>query len=180
MGTTVTDISDIKWLRDETGAGIMDARKALQETNGDREQAKKLLQERGAVSVAKRAERPTMQGVVEPYIHAGGQIGVLVELDSETDFVSRMADFKELAHQIALQVAATNPLYLSVDDVPPDEAAKLKAEGQFEKWVEQHILLEQPYIRDDSKTVKQLVQELGARTRENIVVRRFCRFQVGA
>jgi elongation factor Ts len=178
----------------------MDARRALQEANGDREKAKKILEQKGAASAAKRAGRAATQGVVEPYIHAGGQIGVLVELDCETDFVARTPEFKELAHEIALQVAAADPRYLSLDDVPADETEELKARfreealregkpekiagnianGKFRKYAEQHVLLEQRYIRDDSKTIKQLVQELGARTGENILVRRFCRFQVGA
>lgn len=194
------DMSDIKWLRDETGAGIMEARKALQETNGDREKAKKLLEQRMGASAAKRASRATAQGVVESYIHGAGQIGVLVELDSETDFVSRMPEFKQLAHEIAMQVAATSPRYLSIDEIPAGEVQELKerfreeavkegkperivdniAEGKFKKYAEQIVLLEQPYIRDDSKKVKQLVQDLASRTRENIVVKRFSRFQVGA
>lgn len=200
MGTTTMDMSDIKWLRDETGAGIMEARKALQETNGDREKAKKLLEQRMGASAAKRASRATAQGVVESYIHGAGQIGVLVELDSETDFVSRMPEFKQLAHEIAMQVAATSPRYLSIDEIPAGEVQELKerfreeavkegkperivdniAEGKFKKYAEQIVLLEQPYIRDDSKKVKQLVQDLASRTRENIVVKRFSRFQVGA
>lgn len=200
MGTTTMDINDIKWLREVTGAGVMEARKALQDASGDREKAKKLLEQRGAAGAAKRAGRETAQGVVEPYIHAGGQIGVLVELDAETDFVARMPEFRELAHEIAMQVAATNPRYLTVDEIPGDEADEMKArfrqeaiqegkpekiagniaEGRFKKYAQGVALLEQPYIRDDSRTIKQLVGELAAKTRENVVLKRFCRYQVGA
>ena len=199
MGTTMSTIDDIKWLREETGAGIMEAKKALQDANGDRDKGYKLLQQRMGASVAKRAGKAAGQGLVEPYIHAGGQIGVLVELNSETDFVARMPEFKELAHEIAMQIAANNPRYLTVEDIPSDEAEELKAgflqeaikegkpekiagniaEGRFKKYAQQHVLMEQPYIRDDSKTIKQLVQELGGKTRENVVVKRFSRFQVG-
>jgi elongation factor Ts len=198
---TVAEISsaDIKRLRDDTGAGIMECKKALTDSGGDFDKAKRLLEQRGAASVAKRAGREATQGIVEPYIHLNGQIGALVELDSETDFVARMPEFRELAHEIAMQVAATNPQFLSVDEIPADEIETRKiefreqaikegkpekiagniAEGRFKKWAQEIALLEQPYIRDDSKTIKQLVQELAAKTRENIVVKRFARFQIG-
>lgn len=195
----MSQMDDIKWLRDETGAGIMDAKRALQDANGDREKAKKLLEQKGLAGMAKRADRTAAQGIVEPYIHAGGQIGVLVELDTETDFVARMPEFKELAHEIALQIAASNPRYLSAEDIPPDEAAEMKArykdeavksgkpenvaekiaEGQFKKYAQGVALLEQEYIRDSSKTVRQLIQDLATKTRENVVLRRFTRYQVG-
>lgn len=199
MGTTTTDINDIKWLRDETGAGIMEAKRALQDAAGDREKARKILRQSGAASVQKRAGRTAAEGIVEPYIHSNGQIGVLVELDSETDFVARMPEFRELAHEIAMQVAATSPQYLSVDDIPGAEVEELKArfhaeaikegkpekiagniaDGKFKKYTQGIVLLEQPYIRDDSKTIRQLVDELASKTRENIVVKRYTRFQVG-
>ena len=200
MGTTTMDINDIKWLREQTGAGIMEARKALQQTGGDREKARKVLEQQGAAGAAKRAGRTAAQGIVEPYIHAGGQIGVLIELNSETDFVARMPEFRELAHEIAMQVAATDPKYLSIDDVPAQEAEEMRArfreeaikegkpekiagniaEGRFKKYAQSVALLEQPYIRDDSKTIKQLITDLSAKTRENIVLKRYSRFQVGA
>lgn len=199
MGTTSTGINDIKWLREETGAGIMEAKNALQDADGDRDKAKKLLEQRGVARAAKLSAKAASQGIVEPYIHAGGQIGVLVELDSETDFVARMPEFRDLAHEIALQVAATNPQYMSVDDIPADDANEMKerflqeairegkpekiagniAQGRFNKYAEQVALLEQPYVRDDSKKVKQLIGELSAKTRENIVLKRYARFQVG-
>jgi elongation factor Ts len=194
------DINDIKRLREETGAGIMEAKRALQDAGGDIEKARKLLDQRGAQQHNKRAGREAAQGIVEPYVHLGGQIGVLVELNSETDYVARTDGFRELAHEIALQVAATNPRYLAVDDIPAGEVEELKeqfrqeaikegkpekiagtiAEGKFKKYAQQHVLLEQPYIRDDSKTIGQLVRELGVKTKENVLVRRFVRFQVGA
>ena len=199
MGTTSTGINDIKWLREETGAGIMEAKNALQDADGDRDRAKKLLEQRGVARAAKLSAKAASQGIVEPYIHAGGQIGVLVELDSETDFVARMPEFKELAHELALQIAATNPQYLSTDDIPAEDVDEMKerflqeairegkpekiagniAQGKFNKYAEQVALLEQPYVRDDSKKIKQLIGELSAKTRENIVLKRYARFQVG-
>jgi len=199
---TVADFSaaDIKRLRDETGAGIMECKRALTEAEGSSDRAKRLLEQWGVASAAKRAGREAAQGIVEPYVHLNGQIGVLVELDSETDFVSRMPEFRELAHEIALQVAAMpGTMYVSVDEIPADEVETRKrefleaavkegkpekiagniAEGRFKKWAQEITLLEQPYIRDDSRTIKQLVHELAAKTRENIVVKRFARFQVG-
>jgi elongation factor Ts len=197
---TTSSTEDIKRLREETGAGIMDAKRALQESNGDYEKAKKWLEQKGVASAAKRAGRSASNGVVEPYIHAGGQIGVLEELDCETDFVARTPEFKELAHELAMQIAATDPKYVSMEEFPTGEAEEIKerfrqeavtqgkpeamasniAEGRFKKVVQPLVLLEQPYIRDDSKTVKQLVTDVAARTGENVVVRRFARFQVGA
>lgn len=190
----------IKALREETGAGIMEAKRALQDADGDSEKAKKLLEQRGAAHAEKRSGREAAQGIIEPYVHLGGQLGVLVELDSETDFVSRTDEFREVAHEIALQIAASNPRYLTLEEIPESEAQELKqsfreeaakagkredlldriAEGKFKDYAKQHVLLEQPYIRDDSKTIKQLVQELSVRTRENIVIRRFARFQIGS
>jgi elongation factor Ts len=200
MGTTATDINDVKRLREETGAGFMDCKRALEQTGGAFDKAKKLLEQQGLASAAKRAGKAAKEGLVEPYIHAGGKIGVLIELNSETDFVARTDQFKELAHEIALQVAAHDPRYLSTEEIPADEVEEMKArfreeaikegkpekiagniaEGRFKKYAQTVVLLEQPYIRDESKTIKQLVQELAASTKENIVVRRFCRFQVGA
>jgi elongation factor Ts len=199
VGTTVASIDDIKRLREETGAGIMEAKRALNEASGDFGKAKKLLEQWGAASAAKRAGRAASQGVVEPYIHGGGQIGALVELDCETDFVARTDDFKSLAHEIAMHVAAMNPRYLSADDIPEEEANEVRqrlredaikngktpeiaervAEGGFRKYLEQNALLEQPYVRDDSKKIKQLVQEVAAKTGENVVVKRFTRYQIG-
>ncbi|GAC1515361.1 MAG: translation elongation factor Ts [Chloroflexota bacterium] len=199
MSTTASSINDIKWLREETGAGVMEAKNALQSAGGDRDKARKLLEQGGAARAAKLSSKSASQGLVEPYIHAGGQIGALVELNSETDFVARMPEFRELAHEIALQIAATNPQYLSTDDIPSEEVDEMKArfldeavregkpekiagniaEGRFKKYTAQHVLLEQPYVRDDAKSIKQLINDLSAKTRENIVLKRYSRFQVG-
>ena len=196
----MSSIEDIKWLREKSGGGIMEAKKALADAGGDRDKALILIQQRGAAGTAKRSDRQAGEGIVEPYIHLGGQIGVLVELDCETDFVARMPQFRELAHEIAMQVAANNPRYTSLDEIPDEEVETWKAtfreqqigqgknedlattiaEGQWKKQAQQQVLMEQPYIRDDSKTIRQLVQELAASTKENIVVRRVARFQVGS
>src|SRR5438445_13241721 len=123
---TTSSMEDIKRLREETGAGIMDAKRALQESNGDYGKARKWLEHKGVASAAKRAGRSASNGVVEPYIHAGGQIGVLLELDCETDFVARTPEFRELAHELAMQVAATDPKYVSMEEFPAGEAEELK------------------------------------------------------
>src|SRR5712692_7690702 len=145
---------DVQRLRSETGAGVMDSKKALEAAKGDFEKAKAILKEKGLASAAKRGDREAKEGVVEAYIHAGGKIGALVELSSETDFVARNPDFRELAKEIAMQVAAMDPK--NVDE-----------------------LLEQAYIRDASKTVGELVTGIAATTGENVRVRRFTRFQLG-
>ncbi|HCF99884.1 MAG TPA: elongation factor Ts [Chloroflexi bacterium] len=177
----------------------MEAKRALNEAGGDFGKAKKLLEQWGAASAAKRAGRTASQGVIEPYIHGGGQIGALVELDCETDFVARTEDFRNLAHEIAMHVAAMNPRYLSIDEIPEAEAGEVRqrlrdeaiskgktaeiadrvAEGGFKKYLEQNVLLEQPYVRDDSKKIKQLVQEVATKTGENVLVKRFTRYQIG-
>ena len=145
---------DVQRLRQETGAGMVDCKRALDETRGDFEKAKALLKERGLARVQKKADREAKEGVVEAYIHAGGRIGALVELSSETDFVARNQEFKDLAREIAMQVAAMDPK--DVDE-----------------------LYEQAYIRDASKTVRELVTGLASTTGENVRVRRFMRFQLG-
>jgi elongation factor Ts len=199
MGTTAASIGDIKRLREETGAGIMEAKRALNESGGDYNKAVKLLEQWGAASVAKRASRSATQGVVESYIHPGGQVGVLVEIDCETDFVARTDDFKSLAHEVAIQVAAMNPTYLSVDDIPEEKQDELRAQfkdeaikqgktpeiaermvaGKFKAYAEQHVLLDMPYVKENAKTIRQLVQEVAAKTSENVMVKRFVRFQIG-
>lgn len=200
MGATAADINDIKRLREETGAGIMEAKKALQDAGGDFDKARLLLEQRGAANAAKRAGKEAAQGLVEAYIHAGGQIGVLVELNCETDFVARTPEFKELAREIALQIAAMNPLVVSGEDLPESEKAAFLdhfreeaikegkkeqfvdkiAQGKLDKHLKTVALLDQEYIRDGSKTVKNLIDEVSGKTRENVKVRRFSRFQIGA
>ncbi len=160
----------IKALREETGAGVMDAKRALEEAGGDSAKAKAILREKGIAAAAKRAERETSNGVVESYIHAGGRIGVLVEVNCETDFVANTLEFRELARNIAMQVAAMNPQVVSADD--PERAG---IEGSDEEV----CLLSQPFIRDGSKTIANLIQDTIAKTGENVRVRRFVRFELG-
>jgi elongation factor Ts len=160
----------IKALREETGAGVMDAKRALDSADGDMAKAKAILREQGMAAAAKRAERETSNGVVEAYIHAGGRIGVLVEVNCETDFVANTEDFRGLARNIAMQIAAMNPTLVSRDD-PERE----KHEGSDEEV----CLLSQPFIRDSSRTIEGLVQDAVAKTGENIRIRRFTRFELG-
>ena len=161
--------SDIKRLRQETGAGVMDAKRALEEASGDFDQARKLIREMGMESAAKRAGRETSQGVVESYIHGAGRIGALVEVQCETDFVARTDTFKQLAKDVAMQIAAMNPLGLTVDDVPAD-ASRVR---------EDRALLHQTFIRDSSVTIEGLVQTAIGQTGENIKIGRFSRFELG-
>ena len=162
----------VKQLREETGAGVMDCKRALEDAGGDFARAKSLLRERGVAAAAKRSERETGQGVVEAYIHGGGRIGVLVELNCETDFVARTDGFRQLARDIAMQVAAMDPLGLTVADVPADAVAD-------EAEREQRALLTQPFIRDASRTIDALIREQIAQTGENVRVARFARFELG-
>lgn len=190
---------DIKELRERTGAGMMDCKKALAETGSDMERAIAYLREKGLAKMHKRAARVAAEGVVESYIHLGGKIGVLVEVNSETDFVARTDDFRSLAKEIALQIAASKPLFVAPEDVPEsmlqDERAVYRAqalnegkpekvvdkivEGRLKKFYSEVCLLEQAYIRDSEKTVRDLVTEVSARTGEKVQVRRFVRFEVG-
>lgn len=159
----------IKELREMTGAGVMDCKRALEATDGDLQKAAKYLAEQGVASAAKKASRVTAQGLVESYIHAGGRIGVLVEVNCETDFVARTPEFQGLAREIAMQIAAMNPMVVQEEDLPEG------AEGT----PEQLVLLKQPYIRDQSKDVRQLINETIGKTGENIQVKRFMRFELG-
>lgn len=161
--------SDIKRLREETGAGVMDAKRALEEASGDFTQAKELIRQQGIASAAKRADRATSEGVVESYIHGAGRIGALVELKCETDFVARTDAFKQLAKDVAMQVAAMNPLALVTEDVPAGAPGNL----------EDHALLNQTFIRDSSQTIEQLIQAVVGQTGENIQIGRFARFELG-
>jgi elongation factor Ts len=190
----------VKQLRDLTGAGMMDCKKALIESGGDLARAQEILRTKGLAGAAKRAGRHAKEGVVDAYIHLEGRIGAMVEVNSETDFVSRTPEFRTLAREIAMQVAAKPEIrWVSMEDVPEDlveserkiYADKAAAEGKPEQVVErivdgqlkafykETVLLEQPYIREDSKTVKDLVTEVAAKVGENVVVRRFARFQLG-
>jgi elongation factor Ts len=160
----------VKQLRDLSGAGVMDCKKALDETGGDLEKAVKVLREKGIASAEKKAGRETGQGLVDSYIHAGGRIGVLVEVNCETDFVARTDTFKQLVHDVALQIAGIpTTLAITDDQLPPD------AEGPPEETV----LMKQPFIKDGSRTIEQLVKEAIAATGENIRIRRYTRFELG-
>ena len=160
---------DVKRLRDETGAGVMDSKRALEQAGGDFDKAKGILREQGIAAAAKRSERETRQGLVEAYIHGGGRIGALVEIQCETDFVARTDGFKQLARDVAMQVAAMNPLALELADVPADAPGDRAS----------HALLVQAFIKDGSKTIQELVQETIAQTGENVRIARFSRFELG-
>ena len=161
-------LDQIKELRERSGAGVMDCKRALEASAGNLDKAMQFLSEQGIASAAKKANRVTAQGLVDCYIHAG-RIGAIVEVNCETDFVARTPDFQALAHEIAMQVVASNPLVVTPDDLPED------AEGT----PEQLVLLEQPYIRDPSKNIRTLINETIGKTGENIQVKRFQRFELG-
>jgi elongation factor Ts len=193
---------DVKALRERTGAGMMDCKAALQEAGGDVDKAIEILRVKGQASAAKRGERTASEGVVSSYIHAPGKIGVLVEVNCETDFVARNSEFQEFAREVALHIAAANPLFVSDDDVSEDvKEAELRVfreqaaaegkpenvqekivEGRVRKWLDEVVLLRQKHVNEDKhggKTVEELRTEMAASTGENIVVRRFARFEVG-
>ncbi len=197
----MADISSeqVKKLRDKTGAGMMDCKHALAETKGDMEQAIEYLRKKGAAVAAKRADRETNHGVVEAYIHAGGRIGAMVELNCETDFVAKTPGFKQLAHDIAMQIAAMNPLYISRDAVEPPvvekeleiyrtqaqnegkpaQAVDKIAQGKLEKYYQENVLLEQSFIKDSGKTIRDIIDEETAKVGEKISIRRFLRYHLG-
>jgi elongation factor Ts len=165
----------IKDLREKTGAGVMDCKKALMEAKGDLEKAIEILNQRGIALARKKAERVADQGVIEAYIHPGGRIGVLVEVNCETDFVARTNEFKELAHNLALQIAAMCPQFIS----PEDMAQETETETETDADAKTTCLLLQPYIKEPDKTVQDIVTETIAKVGENIKVRRFIRFELG-
>jgi len=189
----------VRKLREETGAGMMDCKSALVEANGDMDKARDILRKKGLAAAQKRAGRAASQGVVSSYIHPGSQIGVIVEVNCETDFVAKTPEFQSLVKEIAMHVAASSPLYVSKEEVPaqvlekekeiykaqaaaqgkPPAVADKIAEGKLKDYFATACLLEQPFIRDGKLTVGQLVQEKVAVIKENIVVRRFARFRVG-
>ena len=193
----MSDNNLIKELREMTGAGIVDVKEALDETGGDKDKAVELLRKKGLAKQAKKADRVANEGLVESYIHSGGRIGVLVELNCETDFVARTDDFKFLAKEIAMHIAAANPLYVSSEDVPMEVIEKEKEiykeqskdkpadivekilEGKIAKYFEEVCLVNQPFIKDGTKTIGDLLGEATGKIGEKIEVRRFARFMLG-
>jgi elongation factor Ts len=175
------DAAAIKALREATNAPVMDCRRALQEAGGDRERAQKLLLERGKQQAEKKSGREVREGFIGHYIHQGGKMGVLVELACETDFVAKNEQFQRLAHDLAVHICASRPQYVSRDDVPADvrEAKASMLDGKLDKFYEEAVLLDQPYVRDDSKTVGDLISGAVGVLGENIKIRRFARFDVG-
>lgn len=191
--------TQVKELRTMTGCGMMDCKQALEQAKGDIVEATDILRRKGLASLAKRAGRTAKDGVVEAYIHGGGRIGVLVEVNCETDFVSRSEDFRNFAHDIAMQVAAANPGYIKREDVPdallqketeiykaqaidegkPNHVVDKIAEGRLEKFYAQVCLLEQPFIKDPDMFIKDYLGEIAAKVGENVSIRRFSRYELG-
>lgn len=189
----------VRQLREKTGAGMMDCKRALQETGGNMDAAIEYLRKKGAATAAKRADKETNQGVVEAYIHAGGRIGAMVELNCETDFVAKTPGFKQLAHDIAMQIAAMSPLCVSRDQIEksviekeleiyksqaqnegkPSQIAEKISQGRLEKYYQESVLLEQSFIKDSGKTIKDLIDEETAKVGEKISIRRFLRYHLG-
>jgi elongation factor Ts len=189
----------VKELRQETGAGVLDCKEALVACNGDFEQAAAYLREKGMAAAAKRSTREATEGLIGSYIHAGSRVGALVEVNCETDFVANTEEFQELAHDLAMQIVAAKPLYLTPEEVPASVVEEEKAdyraqmkdsgkperildkivEGKLKKSYEEICLMEQPFIKDTAITVRELVQQHNALLGENIVVRRFVRFEIG-
>lgn len=177
----VTSANQVKELRERTGAGIMDCKRALDEAGGNMDRAAEQLRQHGLTKADKKSGRTAQQGVIEPYIHGGGRIGVLVELNCETDFVARTPDFRGLAHDLAMHIAATSPRVVSIDELAQNEQTALDAEFGDRKAAQEAVsLLDQPFIKEPGRTVRDVVRDQIAKLGENIVVRRFSRFEVGA
>ena len=186
-------------LRQRTGAGVLDCRKALEEAEGELDRAEVILRERGLAKAASRAGRPAQDGLVDLYSHGDGRLGVMVEVNCETDFVARTPEFRHFAHEIALQVAASAPRWLSSAEVPaevlereselarqqaigegkPEKVIEQIVAGRLEKFLDDHCLLRQPYVRDEAKTINEMVQQMILSTGENVTIRRFQRWEVG-
>ncbi len=196
----MTQLEQIKKLREQTGAGMTDVKKALEDAGWDMEKATTLLRERGALKAAKKADREAREGIIGSYIHHNQRVGVMVELNSETDFVARNEEFQRLAKDIAMHIAMANPRYVSVEEVSqedldkekaiyiqqllnegkPQNIAEKAAEGRMKKFYEEMVLLEQPFVKDDKVKVGELIKAAVAKIGENIQVKRFSRFEVGA
>ena len=199
MATATITADQVKQLRDKTGAGMMECKAALTEANGNMEEAITLLRKRGLAQAAKRAGRTTAQGLIGSYIHMGGRIGVLVEVNCESDFVARTEAFQNLVKEVAMHIAAADPKWVRREDVSPEAIEKEKSiyraqmessgkpanvldkiiEGKLGSFYSQFVLLDQPFVRDDKMTIAQLVAETSAKTGENISIGRFTRFRVG-
>lgn len=197
--TVAVSTEQIKELREKTGAGMMDCKRALEDSGGDMQGAIEILRKKGAATAAKRADKETNQGVVEAYIHAGGRIGAMVEVNCETDFVAKTPDFKSLAHDIAMQIAAMSPQYVTREQVgsaviqkeleiyktqaqnegKPGPIAEKIAQGRLEKFYQEICLMEQSFIKDSGKTIKDLLDEATAKVGERISIRRFVRYHLG-
>lgn len=194
---TTISMELIQKLRDRTGVGILDCKKALEETGGDLEKAVELLRKKGAAVAQKRSDKATAEGLVHAYIHPGSKVGVLVEINCETDFVAHTEDMQKFAADICLQIAALKPVYVSSEQVDPELVEKEKAiykeqlagkpahalekiiEGKLQRYYAEVCLLEQPFIKNDKITIRELLQELIAKVGENVKIRRFARFEVG-
>ncbi|MCL4264710.1 MAG: translation elongation factor Ts [Anaerolineae bacterium] len=191
--------AQIKELREATGAGVLEAKKALEATGGDFDKAVDLLREKGAARAAKRAERAASEGIIELYAHPGNRVGVMLELNCETDFVGRNEEFRNLAHDLALHIAAMGPRYLTREEVPqaeldreldvlraqakaegkPDNIVEKIVQGRLAKFYEEFCLLEQPFIKDDSVKISDMITDVIRKTGENIIIRRFARYELG-
>ena len=199
MSTTITiSAQSVADLREKTGAGLLDCKKALTEAGGNVEEAITILRKKGAASAAKKAERATKEGLIESYIHVGGKVGVLIEVNCETDFVARNDDFRAFVKDLCLQIAAASPLYVSREEVPetdlqkerdiaaaqvqgkPPGAVQKIVEGKLEKYYSTVCLVDQPFVKVPDKTVKDMVTEKIAKIGENIQIRRFIRYQLGS
>ncbi len=193
------DAKSVKALREKTSAGMMECKRALQEAGGDEEKAITILREKGLSAAAKRAGRAANQGIVDSYIHLGGKIGVMIEVNCETDFVAKNEDFRSFVRDLCLQVAATNPAYLNKEDVPeailenerqilktqaanegkPEKVIEKIIEGKIEKYYRENCLIEQAFIKDEDITIHELLSGMVAKIGENIVIRRFMRYEMG-
>ena len=197
--TMAISAKDVKELRDRTGAGMMDCKRALEETGGDMEAAIDILRAKGAAKAAKREGKSANEGAIGTYIHHSGRVGVMVELNCETDFVANTDDFQQLARDVAMHIAAAKPLSVSADEVPQEDVDRERAvylaqleeegkpaeirekivEGKLKKWFKEMALLEQPFVKDPDQTVSDLITAVSARTGEKIEVSRFARFAIG-
>ena len=189
----------VKRLRDQTGAGMMDCKVALQEAGGDIDEAATILRKKGIASASKKAGRTASEGVITSYIHPGSKIGVLVEVNCETDFVARTKEFQDFSHEIAVQIAAMNPQYRSREDIPadvmnrereilldqlassgkPENVKKQIVEGRLEKWYTESVFMDQPFVKDDNQKMHEFINNHIAKFGENIVIRRYVRFKLG-